>query len=52
MKFPSMLTTMFVAATMPKDLRSAFESLLFSTLMRYLSVNFFLYLFFVERMHD
>ena len=39
-----------IAATMSKDLRRAFASLLFSTHTTYLSANFFLYLLFVERM--
>ena len=42
------LATMFVAATISNCLRSAFASLLFSTLMRYLSANF-LYLLFTDR---
>ena len=37
-----------VAATMSSCLRSAFASLLFSTLTRYLSANFFLYLLFTD----
>ena len=40
----------FVAATMSRDLRREFASLLFSTQTRYLSVSFFLYLLLADRM--
>ena len=40
----------FVACTMSRDLKRELASLLFSTQARYLSVSFFLYLLFAERM--